>query len=414
MGLVTSLRLLVLSLGVALGVFFPFISVILADRGFGPGEIGLITSLAALGSTIAVPMWGHLADVRWGRPQTLRICAIGGAITVAALLVAWPAAIVVVLVIVFWFFQSSWQPLADAITVNSLRDRDGYARIRLLTSIAFAVGTIAAGVLYERTGYAAAYAVFAIAAVALALTTLRVPDVERADLAAHMGPRGASVGADSDGTPARTRRGNPRTWRFGSSSVALRLAPKLALVLFGVALLHVGIISGFTFLGLRLVELGSGPTEVALSSGVSAFTEVPAMLAAGWFASRIGLRGMFTGSALLYAVCLALWTFSDVPALIIASRAVTGVAFAGVVVATVLTIAAFLPADLQATGQALFQMTAFGAAAVVANVLGGLLYELVGHAAVFGLGAVLALAAAVVGWLAVPARQRPTPVRYGS
>ncbi len=411
----TSLRLLVLSLGVALGVFFPFISVILADRGFGPGEIGLITSLAALGSTIAVPTWGHLADVRWGRPQTLRICAIGGAITVTALLAAWPAAIVVALVIVFWFFQSSWQPLADAITVNAVSGRDGYARIRLLTSIAFALSTIAAGILYERTGYAASYAAFAVTAVILALTTLRVPDVERADLAAHLPPSAAAPSTEPHGNGGRgPRRGSPRTWRFGSSSVALRLAPKLALVLTGVALLHVGIISGFTFLGLRLVELGSGPTEVALSSGVSAFTEVPAMLAAGWFVARIGLRGMFTGSALLYAACLALWTFTDVPVLIIASRVVTGVAFAGIVVSTVLTIATFLPADLQATGQALFQMTAFGVAAVVANVVGGILYEFVGHAAVFGVGVVLALAAAVVGWLAVPARQAPAPVRYRS
>ena len=49
-------------------------------------------------------------------------------------------------------------------------------------------------------------------------------------------------------------------------------------------------------------------------------------------------------------------------------------------------------------------MIAFGAAAVVANVLGGILYATIGHEAVFGLGAVLAVIAAAVGWVAIPRR----------
>ena len=77
-------------------------------------------------------------------------------------------------------------------------------------------------------------------------------------------------------------------------------------------------------------------------------------------------------------------------------------AFAGVVISVVLTIAAILPRDLQATGQALFQTSAFGIASIIANVIGGQLYESIGPAAVFGLGAVLAVAAAVIGWFAFP------------
>ena len=191
---------------------------------------------------------------------------------------------------------------------------------------------------------------------------------------------------------------------IGSLGVALKVAPRLGLVLLAVAALHIGIISGFTFLGLRLVELGGSPSDVALSSGVSAAAEIPAMLLAGQAARRLGLRWIFVGSALLYAACLASWTVLDSPGAIIATRAITGVAFAGVVVGTVLTIAALLPADLQATGQALFQTTAFGIAAIIANILGGLLYATVGFAAVFGLGAVLALVAAAIGWFAFPSR----------
>jgi MFS transporter, PPP family, 3-phenylpropionic acid transporter len=396
MGSVIALRAMSLSLGLAVGVFVPFISVILASRGFGPGEIGLVASLGALGFTIAVPMWGHLADVRLGRTRTLQVCAIGAGVAVLALLRDSPMLVIVLLFLLYWVFSSAWQPLSDAIAVNALRPRGGsYERIRLLTSLTFAIGTVAAGFLYDRTGYDASYVLLAAGAAAIALTAIRVPDAGRADLAAH-----------------RARSTAPtRTWRLGSVGVALRVAPRLGLVLLVVGLLHVGIISGFTFLSLRLVELGGSPSVVALSAGISAFAEVPSMLVAGWIAVRIGLRGLFVVGALLYGVAFASWAVVDSPALILASRVLTGFSFASVLVATVLTIAALLPADLQATGQALFQTTAFGIAAIVANVLGGLLYGTAGYAALFGLCAVLAMAAAIGGWLVLPRRPgvRPTP-----
>jgi MFS transporter, PPP family, 3-phenylpropionic acid transporter len=421
---VTSLRILVLALGVALGVLLPFISVILASFGFGPGQIGLIASLSAVAFTIAVPTWGHLADVRLGRPRTLQICVAGAAIALLLLLGTWPPVVIALLFIANAVFQSSWQPLTDAITVNALRDRSrGYARVRLLTSLSFAIGTVAAGFAYERTGYALAFVLCAGFAMVMAIAAAGIPDAARANLAALRLGTVPRPGADASATaepstvaepptpaePPRPARG-PRTWQFGSASVALRIAPRLGLVLAAVGLVHIGMISGYTFLSLRIVQLGGGPSDVALSAGLSAAAEIPSMAAMGWIVSRIGLRGVFTLSALIYAVCFASWAVLEVPALIIATRVFTGMAFAGVVVGVVLTIATLLPTDLQATGQSLFQTTAFGLAAIVSNVIGGFLYSTVEPAAVFGLGAILAVAAAVLGWFAFP-RGGPSQVR---
>ena len=188
------------------------------------------------------------------------------------------------------------------------------------------------------------------------------------------------------------------------------MAPRLGAVLFVVAVLHIGIISGYTFLSLRLVELGGSPSVVALSAGISAFAEVPSMLVAGWIAVRIGLRGLFAVGALLYAVAFLSWAVVGSVGLIIASRILIGFSFASVIIAVVLTIATLLPADLQATGQALFQTTAFGIAAIIANVVGGLLYSTAGHSAVFGLAAVLAVVAAIGGWLVMPRRPSARPM----
>ena len=394
-GAVIAVRLLVLAVGVALGVFYPFIAVVLKGFGFSAGEIGVIASIGAIGFTIAVPAWGHLADVRFGRPRTLQVCAIGGGLAIVALLLPWPAPVIALLFAVFWVFESSWQPLADAVTVNALHGRD-YGRVRLLTSLSFAVATIAAGFIYNVTGYAAAFVLFGLAALAMAVIAAWVPDVQRADLAAHARRAGAAAG------------GAARASWSGSAGVALRVAPRLALVLTAATMLFVGVIAGFTFLPLRLQAIGGSPSDIALSSGLAASAEIPTMLVAAAVARSIGLRGMFVGSALLYAACLAAWTVAEFPLAIIATRAFSGIGFAGVIVAVVLTIAALLPADLQATGQSLFQTSAFGVAAIAANVIGGILYDSLGHVAVFGLGAAMAVAAAALGWFVVPTGRGPT------
>ncbi len=133
------------------------------------------------------------------------------------------------------------------------------------------------------------------------------------------------------------------------------------------------------------------------------------MLLMGVAARRFGLRAVFTTSALLYGACFASWTVIEVPLVIVATRMVTGLAFSGVIIGVVMTIARFLPADLQATGQALFQTSAFGVAAIIANIVGGILYQVYGHVAVFGMGAILAVVAAAIGWIAFPARTSTRP-----
>ena len=383
-----ALRLVVLSLGVALGVFYPFIPVILASRGFSPAQIGIVASIGAFGFTLAVPAWGHIADVRLGRARTLQVCAIGGSVAVGGLLGAWPPIVIALLLMAYWIFESSWQPLSDALTVN-LVDRPRYARVRLLTSLSFALASIGAGFVYDEAGFDAAYVLAVAAGITIALAAGRVPDVGRADLSEPAGLSPASPAASH------------RRW-LGSAGVAFRVAPRLGAVLVAVMLINITIISGFTYLPLRLGDLGSPPSDVALSAGVSGLAEIPAMLVAARVAQWIGLRGMFVGSALIYGAAMSSWIFLDSAGLIIATRLVTGVAFAWILVCVVLTIARLLPSELQATGQALYQTFAFGLGAIVANLVGGLLYQGIGHAAVFGLGVVLAILAAVMGWFVFP------------
>jgi PPP family 3-phenylpropionic acid transporter len=377
-----AIRAVFLASGASQGVFLPFTAVILAVRGFSAAEIGVIAAIQAAAFTIAVPAWGHLADVVLGRRNALAISALtaGGAVLLAGAPI--PGLAVGACFVAFSLLESGWGPLGDALAVNAVPDRArDYARVRLLASLGFATASGSVGLLYDRAGYGPAFAICALIAVALAAAARLTPDVPRANLAA------VSSG---------------RTTRGGSMAVALRVQPRLRGVLAVLLLVYIGIIASFTFLPLRIVALGGSPSDVALSASVSAFAEIPAMLLTAAIAARVGLRGLMAGGALLYAVCFVAWALVDSPMLIVATRLVSGVAFAGIWVGSVLTMAVLLPPRLQATGQGLYQVTGFGVAAIIANFVGGQVYAGLGSAALFAGAAVLAVAAAILALAVFP------------
>jgi len=376
---VTRIRILFLLNGVAIAVFGPFASVILADRGLDPAAIGLVNSLTAVAYVIILPAWGHLGDAVLGRATALRLATLGAAALLLVFGLPLPLVALAIAYVGYSVCFGATGPLADALAVNAMRDpaRD-YGLVRGISSAAFAVAAVALGVLYGRDGYWPAGILFLGVGLAIVVAVRGVPDVGRATLAAH-------------------RRG-------GATREAFAMQPGLPRILLAIGLAHVGVFAGFTFLSLRIVELGGGPPEVALSSAVAAATEVAAMVVASRLVPRIGLRGLFVVAVGLYVVSLLLWSILASPVAIIASRVVSGAGYSALWIASVMTIQRLLPSRLQGSGQSLISITTVGAAGFLANAAGGLLYAGQGPAALFGISALLGVAGAVVGWTALPRR----------
>lgn len=372
-------RLLFMFNGVAVAVFLPFASVILADRGFDPAAIGLVIALTSLGTVFSVSAWGHLGDVVFGRARAMQYAVLASAGFLLLFALPLPAVLVGAAYVAYAACYGAVGPLSDALAVNALRDpAREYGRVRALTSATFAVASVALGILYGVLGYEPAAVLFAVIAVATAIAGWGVPDIARAKLAAG-------------------RRG-------GALREAFAVQPALPRALLAIGLVFTGMYAGFTFLPLRMVELGGGAPEVAAASAVAATVEIGALVAAGRLVPRIGLRTLFGVSGLVYAASLALWGVLPSPETIIASRVISGAGYAGLWIACVMTIQGLLPARLQGTGQSLFSITTTGAAGFLANVAGGLLYADQGATVVFGLSALAGLAGIVVGWSALPHR----------
>lgn len=384
------IRAIYLTMSASIAAFPPFTAVALAARGFDAAAIGLVTAGQAAALMLAVPIWGHLGDVTLGRRAALFASALGGAIVIGAAGLPLPAVAFAVLVIVFALMQAAWALLADALALNAVRGQAGaYGRVRLLASLGFAIPVGAVGFIYDRTGYGPAAFLCAAAALGLAAAARGAPDIARADLAV-IGRRGP---ARSDGR----RHG-------GSFIVALRAQPRLWGLIAVALACHAAISAGFTYLPLRITDLGGQPSDVALSWSIGAFTEIPTMLASAAIVARLGLRGTVAASALGYAGCLLAWSVAPTPLAIVAVRAASGFCFAGVTVGLVLTASALLPRRLQATGQALYQLVAFGLAAVVANGAGGLLYTALGPTVFFTIAGGVAVLGAGLAMRFIPTR----------
>ena len=374
------IRLLFLLNGASIAVFAPFATVILSDRGFDHAAIGVLSALTSVAFVVSVSVWGHLGDVVLGRAKALRYAILGTAALLVAFLMPLPATISAVAYVAYAACYGAVGPLSDALAVNAMRDPGKqYGRVRGMMSAGCAVTAVIGGLLYGQVGYGPAGFFFVAVAISIAVVAGKLPDLGRAQLSAQ-------------------RRG-------GAIREALHVQPKLPRVLAAIALAHVGIFAGLTFLPLRILELGGGAAQVAFSSAAAATVEIAAMVVAGRLASRIGIRTLFGLSGLVLAASFVTWGLVDSPLAIIATRAISGTAYSGLWISCVLTVQTLLPARLQGSGQALMSIMTAGAAAFLANLAGGVLYAQAGAGVLFAVAALFPLLGAIVGWWTLPHRQ---------
>ena len=377
-----TLRAIYTVIGCSTASISPFVPVILKERGVSPAAIGFALAMAALLTTVVVPAWGHVADAMLGRVRAFRIGLIVAAGAAGGLMLDLPLAAIVAIVVSFTVFASLFLGLTDALAVAELTAPERqYGALRAHASLSYAVALTGIGFLYSWAGYGAAPAVFLVWA---ALAFLLVGRVRVRTSAAST--RGAWK---EDSAPSR---------RLGSIGRAFTVQPRLWIVLAVFAVAFAGMQAALAFIGIRIVELGGRPSDVALSFSVSALTEIPGLVAAGWMGRRLGLRWLFAISLVLYGACITSWGILPSALAINATRLVTGVAFGSLTAARVLLVPRLLPEKLQTTGQVLVVASTTGLGAVLGTMIGGVAYGSVGPTVFFvGAGGV-AIAGGVASW----------------
>ena len=371
------LRALYLATGTWTAAIAPFSAVILQSHGVDTTTIGVLAALAALAATGLVPAWGHLADVMVGRAYAFQLGIVIASVAAVALLLPLPLPVLAVILAFFSIFPTMFLALADSLAIDALPAPERqYGAMRALASLSFALGIIVAGFVYDRTGYAAVPLVCLGWSALLLVVLHRVPDRTR-------DPRVRAVAAVLGGDDA--------AGRFGSVSRALSTEPRLWAVLAVFTIAYTGLLAATLFVGIRIVDLGGQPSDVALSFGVAALAEIPGLVIAGWLIRRIGTRWVVVVGLTGFGACIVSWGVLSTPDAINATRVVTGLSFGALIAARVVVIARLLPDELQATGQTMLQAATFGLGTALGAVIGGVVYASFGPTVFFGLAGALAI-----------------------
>ena len=145
------LRALYVLNGIAIGMLYGFIPVLLQARGFEPALVGLTTSLGSVGFMLALPVWGHVGDVVSGPRRAAQMACIPAAIFSLGLAAPIPVPAIILCQIVLSASAGPVAALTDAMAMPVLNDPSReYSRLRLLTSLGGAGGAVGGGLIYAR------------------------------------------------------------------------------------------------------------------------------------------------------------------------------------------------------------------------------------------------------------------------
>lgn len=363
--------------GAAEAALLPFLPIVLDDRGLSPAQIGLVLGIASAAGFVATPLWGHAADRRLGAERALMCAAVAAAAAATPLAFVDGFAALTLAVVVLTAIRASMTSLLDALALEHLRDaRNQYGRVRLWQSVGWMVSACVWGAVLELGNLTWLPAAYAACALAVAFAASRVHRVRDA-------PHEVVPG---------TRR-----------KMLVQLAPFLLSLL----LLFAAFSATFSFVSVRLRDLGGGLFVIGAATALQAGAEAPVMRLTPRLSAAFGHRLLYALGSLFFVVSFGAWAFLHSTTAIALVKLVAGVGFALVYVGAVVLVDDLVPPRVRGTGQGLAKAVSFGLAPILGSVAGGATYDYAGPRALFLACAGSALVAGIVVLAYAP---RPAPI----
>ncbi|MEO8037974.1 MAG: MFS transporter [Betaproteobacteria bacterium] len=160
-----------------IGVFAPYWALYLKSVGLAADEIGALLALVPITRMFGPAFWGWVADTRGKRSPLIRMTTIGTLVVFCGVFLgsgfAWLCAVMLAMNL-FW---GGTLPLVEATTFGHLGDRlDGYGRIRAWGSVGFVAVVIGTGYALDQTGIRAVPWMIVAMLLLLAIASYDLPE----------------------------------------------------------------------------------------------------------------------------------------------------------------------------------------------------------------------------------------------
>lgn len=334
-----------------LGTFVP---VYFHSIGLDSGRIGQLLALGPLMAVFANPFWGIAGDRAANKNRILAILVLGSSVTMLAFPHSVNYAVLMGILAVFTFFQSSIFPLSDAVTLEYLEEsRWKFGPIRMAGTLGFSVMSLVGGA-FARWNLESIFVLYPCIGIFTLITIYRMPVIK--------------------GHQACGNRISP--WQL------LKNRDVMVLIFFN---FFIQLTYGFyqSFFPIYYNQLGADNTMLGLSMLIAAASEIPFLLLAGPILEKLGIRLTLMISAVITSLRWALTYLVTDTGAILAVGITHGFSFIVFSFCVATFINKNVPKELRASGQTMNALLCMGLARAAGSAFGGVLSSFTGIRQVF-------------------------------
>lgn len=327
--------------------FFPTYFVTL---GFSKTEIGLIYSI---GPTIGIASnlcWGYISDKYQTIKKTITVVLFGQLCLALVLFQMTSYALVVIIMIGFYFFQTPLNPLNDSqLLLYSTKRGKNYASFRVWGSIGFASSALFFGLLLQsRQEHPKLIALLTILTISVSfLLSLLLKD---------------------------SRRNSDRKIDF-SEIFQILLSRKVVIFLLLILILATAHRANDAFLSIYLYEIGASQALIGYSWTVSALSEIPIFILLGLYGNRFKELPLLALASFAYFIRYVLMSLTTDPHYVIMIQSMHSISFGIFLFTAFRYITQIVPDQFRASGQAIFAIVWTSMAGLISSLLGGLVFD---------------------------------------
>ncbi|MFC1975830.1 MFS transporter [Chloroflexota bacterium] len=328
----------------------PFLVLFYEQLGLTGRQIGVLAAIPPLITMFAASFWGGLADATQQHHRLLGLAIISAMVATLALRFSTTFWGLIVVVALFAFLAAPIIPLVDNSALECLGKRKNqYGKLRLWGAVGWGVAAPVIGWLVEQFGLGWSFYGYILFMFIGLFVSFRLPITH------------TSIGG-AFWRGFRLLMGN-RQWLF--------FLTVMFIAGLGSALVH-------NYLFLYMNHLGASETLMGLALTTATLSELVIFSLSDRLLDRWGTRKLLVISFLAMIARLLVYSFIQIPWLVLPAQLLHGFSFSARWVAGVAYANKIAPAGMGATAQGLFTGVSMGLATAVGAFTGGVLYESVG------------------------------------
>jgi len=342
-------------------VYGTFMPVYLKSIGLSQTSIATLLSFGPLIAILAQPLWGRIGDRAQSKNRVLQVLSLGSAVSILLLPVSNQYLYLLVIICMVTFFQTSINPLSDAITLEHLaKTKWNFGPIRLAGTIGFAIMSVAFGIIAKKN-INSIYIVYSLVMLLTLIICTQLPKIK-----GHQSSK--------------------------NKVSLLVLLKNRKLMLFTLLNFIVQITLGYyyAFFPIYFNQLGADNSLLGWSMLFASLSELPFLLFGHKIIEKFGIPVVLVATAFFAGLRWLLLYFVHNPYLVLPIQMLHGLIFIVLSVTLAIFINQEVPKELKASGQTLNGLLSLGLARIIGSMAGGMASEYIGMREVFLYNSVVA------------------------